>query len=118
MDVDVIGVPYHPDEYLPELDLPLRPGAVITADLPAGDTWERLAFLYSRVARAVAERAGRDAGPVLVSGACTTALGAVAGLQRAGADPGIVCTWYPGHAAAQRVAPHLEAALAGAGWRA
>jgi hypothetical protein len=28
---------------------------------------------------------------------------------------GIACTWYPGYAAAQRVAPHLQAALASAG---
>ena len=90
MDVDVIGVPYHLDEYLPDLDLPLKPAAMVTADLPAGDVWERLAFLYSRVARAVAER------PAAVeSGDCTTALGTVAGLQHAGADPAIV--WLDAH---------------------
>lgn len=111
MDVDVIGVPYHLDEYLPELDLPLRPAAVITADLPAGDTWERLAFLYSRVARAVAERAGRDGGPVLVSGDCTTALGAVAGLQRAGADPGIV--WFDAHGDVQTLETTASGYLGG-----
>jgi arginase len=99
VDVDVIGVPYHLDEYLPDLDLPLAPAAVVTVDLPPGDPWERLAFLYSRVARAVA------GGPAVVeSGDCTTALGTVA-----------ACTWHPGHAAARHVAPDLAAALAGAG---
>ena len=38
----VIQVPYHLDEYLPDLDFPLPPDAVITADLPAGDVWGRL----------------------------------------------------------------------------
>ena len=32
----VIAVPYHLDEYLPDLDLPLEPDAVVTAGLPAG----------------------------------------------------------------------------------
>ena len=30
-----IAVPYHLDEYLPDLDLPLTPDEVVTADLPA-----------------------------------------------------------------------------------
>ena len=30
----VIGVPYHLDEYLPDLDLPLEPNAMVTAGLP------------------------------------------------------------------------------------
>jgi hypothetical protein len=33
----VIAVPYHLDEYLPGLDLPLEPAAVVTAGLPAGN---------------------------------------------------------------------------------
>jgi arginase len=92
--VDVIGVPYHLDEFLPGLDFPLRPDAVVTGDLPAGDVWDRMAFLYGQVARAVAERpAGRP--PVVQSGDCTTSLGTVAGLQSAGNDPGIV--WFDAH---------------------
>ena len=35
--MSVIQVPYHLDEYLPDLDFPLPPDAVITPDLPAGD---------------------------------------------------------------------------------
>jgi len=56
--VTVLKVPYHLDEYLPDLDLPLRADEVITADLPSGDVWERLAVLYRRVAGAVAGRCG------------------------------------------------------------
>ena len=46
----ILRVPYHIDEYLPDLDLPLPADAEITADLPRGDAWERLAVLYSAVA--------------------------------------------------------------------
>ena len=109
VDVDVIGVPYHLDEYLPDLDLPLRPDAVVTADLPPGDPWERLAFLYSRVARAVAAVAK---GPAVVeSGDCTTALGAVAGLQHAGADPAIV--WFDAHGDVQTLETTASGYLGG-----
>ena len=94
MDVDVIGVPYHLDEYLPGLDFPLRPDAVVTAELPTGDVWERMAVLYGQVARAVAERPAGSP-PVVQSGDCTTSLGTVAGLRSAGKDPGIV--WFDAH---------------------
>jgi arginase len=91
----ILRVPYHIDEYLPDLDLPLQADAEITADLLRGDAWERLAVLYSAVAGAVAEAAGRSVRPVVVSGDCTTSLGTVAGLQRAGIDVGIV--WLDAH---------------------
>jgi len=91
----MLRVPYHLDEYLPDLDLPLRAEDVIAAGLPAGDVWARLAVLYRRVAGAVAEVAGAGRCPVVVSGDCTTALGTVAGLQHAGRDAGIV--WFDAH---------------------
>src|SRR5437879_13873094 len=88
--MSVIQVPYHLDEYLPDLDGPLPPEAVITPDLPAGDVWGRLSALYSSVAAAVAGEAGRGGRPVVGSGDCTTALGTMSGLQRAGIEAGIV----------------------------
>jgi len=93
--VTVLQVPYHLDEYLPELDLPLRADKTITADLPAGPIWGRLSALYTEVADQVAQAAGRGTSPVVVSGDCTTALGTMAGLQRAGIDAGIV--WFDAH---------------------
>ncbi|MEV6345511.1 arginase family protein [Actinoplanes sp. NPDC051851] len=99
--MSVIGVPYHLDEYLPDLDFVLRPDVVVTAETAGGDPWERLAPLYSAVAEAVAEAvadavAGDGGAPtVVVTGDCLTALGTVAGLQRAGTDPGIV--WFDAH---------------------
>ena len=47
----VIGVPYHLDEYLPDLDLTPEPAELITPELPAGEIWSRLAVLYTAVAR-------------------------------------------------------------------
>ncbi|SNY55463.1 arginase family protein [Paractinoplanes atraurantiacus] len=91
--MSVIGVPYHLDEYLPDLDFALRPGAIVTAEPVGDDMWARLVPLYSAVAAGVAEAA--PAPSVVVTGDCLTALGIVAGLQRSGADPGIV--WFDAH---------------------
>jgi arginase len=63
----VIAVPYHLDEYLPDLDLPLRPDQVVTAGLPAGDPWERMAVLQSAVAGPVAGAVVSGACPVVMS---------------------------------------------------
>ena len=49
----VIGVPYHLDEYLPDLDLTPEPAELITPELPAGGIWSRLAVLYAAMARGV-----------------------------------------------------------------
>lgn len=88
-------VPYHLDEYLPDLDVPLPADVRVTADLPDGDPWTRMAYLYDRAGEAIAQdvRAGRT--PTVMSGDCTTSLAAVVGLQRAGVDPAIV--WFDGH---------------------
>jgi arginase len=93
--VSVLRVPYHLDEYLPDLGLPLGPGRDITPALPGGDVWDRLAVLYAAVAEVVADTARRGGRPVVVSGDCTTSLGTVAGLQRAGVDPAIA--WFDAH---------------------
>jgi arginase len=91
----IISVPYHLDEYLPDLDLPLQPDQVVTAGLPAGDPWERMAVLQSSVAGTVAGEVASGARPVVMSGDCNTSAGIMAGLQRAGADPAIV--WFDAH---------------------
>ncbi len=88
--MDAILVPFHLDERVEGLSYP---GAAVVAAgvLPDAPAWERLACLYEPVAAAVA-RAER---PLVVSGDCTTALGALAGLQRKGIDPGVV--WLDAH---------------------
>jgi arginase len=83
--------PVHLDEALDPFDLGAPADAGITAELPPGDLWTRMAVLYEQVADAV------GSGPVVVaSGDCTTSLGVLAGLQQAGCDPAVV--WFDAHA--------------------
>ena len=108
----VIGVPFHLDEYLPDLDLTPEPAELITPDLPPGEMWSRLAVLYTAVARAVTRGRADDGRPVVVaSGDCLTALGTVAGLQAAGAEPGIV--WFDAHGDVQTPETTSSGYLAG-----
>lgn len=109
--VRVIGVPYHLAEFLPDLDFALDPAEAVSVDLPSGDIWERLATLYDVVALAVTDAASHEACPVVVSGDCTTALGTVAGLQRAGIDAGIV--WLDAHGDVQTLETTASGYLGG-----
>ena len=109
--MSVIQFPYHLDEYLPDLDVPLPPDTVITADLPAGDVWDRLSALYAGLAGAVAAEAGRGGRPVVVSGDCMTALGTMSGLQRAGVQAGIV--WFDAHGDVQTLETTTSGYLGG-----
>ena len=109
--MSVIQVPYHLDEYLPDLDVPLPPDAVINPDLPAGDVWDRLSALYTSLAAVVAGEAGRGVRPVVLSGDCTTALGTVSGLQRAGVEAGIV--WFDAHGDVQTLETTTSGYLGG-----
>ncbi len=90
-----LAVPYHLDEHLPDLDLPLAAAEVIAAELAASEPWTRMAVLYDRLADAVADAVASGAVPLVQSGDCTTALGTVAGLQRAARDAGVV--WFDAH---------------------
>lgn len=91
----VISVPYHLDEHLPALAMPLPAGRTIVPELPAAGPWERMAVLYEEVAAAVAAEVGAGQVPLVMSGDCTTSLGVVAGLQRAGIAPSLV--WFDAH---------------------
>ena len=109
--MSIIQVPYHLDEYLPDLDVPLPPDVVITPDLPGGDVWGRLGALYSSLAAAVAGEAGRGGRPVVMSGDCTTALGTMSGLQWAGIEAGIV--WFDAHGDVQTLETTTSGYLGG-----
>lgn len=80
-------MPYHIDEQLLALDVPLPPDVMVTADLPDGPGGPGLA----QVAGALRRLLGT---------------GRVAAV-------GIACTWYAGNGAAAIVGPHLAAALRG-----
>ncbi|WP_327099298.1 arginase family protein [Nocardia vinacea] len=105
-------VPYHLDEYRPEINAPITPDAVVTAELPdVDDPWARMAVLYDAVADRVAESAIRGECAIVASGDCTTALGTVAGLQRAGLDPALV--WFDGHGDVQTLETSASGYLGG-----
>jgi arginase len=110
--VRIIRVPYHIDDFLPGLDVPLAPDLDVTADLPAAGAWDRMAVLYSAVSQQVADAVRDGAGlPVVQSGDCTTSLGIVAGLQRTGADPGVV--WFDAHGDVQTLETSTSGYLGG-----
>ncbi|GIF76111.1 arginase family protein [Asanoa siamensis] len=89
-------VPWHQDERLTDESIPLPAGAVtVVPVLPAGTTWERLRALHDAVAERVAHQITDGDVPTVVSGDCLVALGTLAGVQRAGFDPGIV--WFDAH---------------------
>ena len=89
----IVTVPYHLDERLAEFDVGVAVDHEVIVDLPVGDPWQRMGLLYEEVARVVSIQAPPV---VVVSGDCTTSLGVLAGLQRAGHDAGIV--WFDAHA--------------------
>lgn len=103
----LIGVPFHLDEPLP--GLPFVTDHVVAPTLPAGGPWERMAVLYEEVARVVAAEAGRV--PWVASGDCTTSMGVVAGLQRAGIAPSIV--WFDAHGDVQTAETSASGYLGG-----
>ena len=107
----VIGVPYHLDEFLPDPGFPLDPVQLVGPDLPSGDIWARLAVLHDAVASAVSEAAAHGVCPVVASGDCTTAMGSMAGLQRAGVDAGIV--WFDAHGDVQTLETTASGYLGG-----
>jgi arginase len=109
--VQRILVPYHIDEYLPDLDVPVDPDLTVHTELTGGDPWARMAVLYEQVAGAVADAAGSQRPVTVVSGDCTTALGTVAGLQRAGVDAGIV--WFDAHGDVQTLETSTSGYLGG-----
>lgn len=104
-------VPYHLDEYLPDIDVPGPVDATVTVDLPDADPWVRMGALYERVATVVADETRPDRRLAVLSGDCTTSLGVVAGLQRAGMDPAIV--WFDAHGDVQTMETTTSGYLGG-----
>lgn len=90
-----LSVPYHLDDHLPDFAPPVAADAEVRATLPEGGSWQRMAALYAVVADRVASEVGAGRRVVVQSGDCTTALGTIAGLQRAGLRPSVV--WFDAH---------------------
>jgi arginase len=90
-----IGVPYFLAHYQPDVDFVVPLDVVVRAELVDGTGWSPMLPLYESVAVAVSDVAAGEGRPTVISGDCTVALGTVAGLQRAGLDPGVV--WFDAH---------------------
>src|SRR5690606_21189363 len=60
--VTVLAVPFHLDEPLPDLELPLPADRTIAPDLPDGAPWERMAVLYEEVAEEIGRASCRERG--------------------------------------------------------
>lgn len=90
-----IAVPYFLTRHEPGVDFAVALDVVTRLELVDGPGWSPLLPLYESVATAVAAVIEGGGRPTVVSGDCTVALGTVAGLQRAGHDPGIV--WFDAH---------------------
>ena len=94
----ILFVPYHLDDHLPALAVPVPERTVVVdvrVDLPDADVWSRLVRLYDHVADQVAASVRGGSFPTVVSGDCTVSIGMAAGLQRAGLDPAVV--WVDAH---------------------
>jgi arginase len=88
---DVIVSPWHLDEHIPAFPVPVGVAATICPSLPDGPVPGRMTLLHRAVAGAVA----RAARPLLLSGDCPAALGAVPGLQSRYRDLAVV--WLDAH---------------------
>lgn len=88
---DLIVTPWHLDEHIPAFPIPASATETICPALPAGPVPGRMTLLRQAVAGAVAGAAR----PLLLSGDCPVALGAVAGLQRRHHDLAVV--WLDAH---------------------
>ena len=88
---DLIVSPWHLDEHIPAFPIPASVTETISPALPAGPVPGRMTLVHQAVADAVA----RAARPLLLSGDCPAALGAVAGLQRRYRDVAVV--WLDAH---------------------
>lgn len=120
--MSVILFPFHQDEPVGDDCFPLPAGLVPQRVAPAlpGDPpppeqrpaaqWPRLQALYEELATAVQHAV--PAGPVtVVVGDCCAVLGTLAGMQRAGVDPGIV--WFDAHGDVHTLASSTSGYLGG-----
>jgi arginase len=106
-----VGVPYFLTHYQPDVDLVVSLDVVVRAELLNETGWSPIIPLYESVAVAVSDVLAGGGRPTVLSGDCTVALGTVAGLQRAGLDPGVV--WFDAHGDVQTMETTTSGFLGG-----
>jgi arginase len=88
---DLITVPWHLDEHIPEFPAPAGTAVTINPPLPDGTVPGRVTVLH----RAVADAVAGAPRPLLLSGDCPVGLAVAAGLQRR--HPEIAVLWLDAH---------------------
>jgi len=88
---DLIAVPWHLDEHIPDFPVPVGTVATINPPLPDGAVPSRVNVLH----RAVADAAAGAARPLLLSGDCPAGLPLAAALQRRHREIAVV--WLDAH---------------------
>lgn len=84
------------DEAVPELESLAKPGWFINnPSLSNGDRQFRMSAIHKIIADFVSETVCENERPVSIAGDCCTAIGVLAGLQRAGIDPNLI--WFDAH---------------------
>jgi arginase len=104
---DLITVPWHLDEHIPDFPVPAGTVATIGPPLPDGTVPSRVTVLHRAVADAVA-KADR---PLLLSGDCLASLAVAAGLQRRHREIAVV--WLDAHGDFNTPATTISGYLAG-----
>jgi arginase len=88
---DLIAVPWHLDQHISGFPVPVGTAAVISPPLPGGAQADRMTRLYQAAAQTMAQAAR----PLLLSGDCTTALAAAAGIQHRHREIAVI--WLDAH---------------------
>jgi arginase len=84
------------NEPLPELQALAGEDWVVNSPaLPGGDQQARMSAIHGALADLVAESVAGGDRAVSIAGDCCTAIGVLAGLQRAGVDPSLI--WFDAH---------------------
>jgi len=92
----MILTPFFLDEPLPGLEpLAASDWIINRALLPPGPKQQRLSALHRPLADFVQQSIATGKRPVSIAGDCCTAIGVLAGLQRAGIDP--ILIWFDAH---------------------
>ena len=96
MNTKFILTPYFLDQDLPGLEKLAQPGWTINQrQLPESDPQIRMSVLHTALAAKVKTALNEGLLPVSIAGDCCTAIGMLAGLQRAGMDPLLI--WFDAH---------------------
>src|SRR5690348_10766696 len=97
-DWDLIAVPWHLDEHIPDFPVPVGTAATISPPLPEKGDGEAGGAVPSRMTvlhRAIVDAVAEAARPLLLSGDCPTSLAVAAGLQRRHREIAVV--WLDAH---------------------